>query len=113
MALTSGTKPTNKCLVLIFAFLVANLLTLYVFRQAAAQDSLAITPPPVAQVRPVVDDYFGTKVTDPYRYMERLDNPEVAKWMKAQNDYTRRVLGRMSGRDQLLARIEQLDKSVP
>jgi prolyl oligopeptidase len=30
-----------------------------------------------------------------------------------QNEYTRRVLARISGRDELRARIEQLDKSVP
>ena len=78
-----------------------------------AQDASVITRPAVARVRPVVDDYFGTKVTDPYRYMEHLNNPEVAKWMEAQNDYTRRVLGRISGRHELLARIEQLDKSIP
>ncbi|MGC1451377.1 MAG: prolyl oligopeptidase family serine peptidase [Candidatus Sulfotelmatobacter sp.] len=105
--------PSNNRLGLISAFLVANLLTPAVFRRAAAQNASEITRPPVARVRPVVDDYFGTKVTDPYRYMEHLDNPEVAKWMKAQNDYTRRVLGRISGRDELLARIEQLDKSIP
>lgn len=105
--------PSNNCLVLVSAFLIANLLTLEVFRQAVAQDASTITRPPIARVRPVVDDYFGTKVTDPYRYMEHLDNPEVAKWMKSQNEYTRRVLGRISGRDALLARIEQLDQSVP
>jgi len=105
--------PPNNCLVLVSAFLVANLLTADVVREAVAQDTAAITQPAVARVRPVVDDYFGTKVTDPYRYMEHLDNPEVAKWMKAQNDYTRRVLGRISGRDEFLARIEQLDNSVP
>lgn len=27
-------------------------------------------PPPVAPVRPVTDDYFGTKVIDNYRYFE-------------------------------------------
>jgi prolyl oligopeptidase len=105
--------PSNKCLVLVSAFLVANLVTPDVLSQAVAQDTSAITRPPVARVRPVVDDYFGTKVTDPYRYMEHLDSPEVAEWMKAQNDYTRRVLGRISGRDELRARIEQLDKSIP
>jgi prolyl oligopeptidase len=99
--------------VLISAFLVATLLTPEVFRKTVAQDTSAITQPPVARVRSVVDDYFGTKVTDPYRYMEHLDNPEVAKWMNAQNDYTRRVLGHISVRDELLARIELLDKSVP
>jgi prolyl oligopeptidase len=105
--------PANNCLLLIFAFLGTNLATPRVLSQAVAQDSPAITRPPVAQVRPVVDDYFGTKVTDPYRYMESLENPEVEGWMKAQNQYTRRVLARIPGRDELLARIEQLDESIP
>jgi hypothetical protein len=26
-----------------------------------------VNKPPVAEARPVVDDYFGTKITDPYR----------------------------------------------
>ncbi|HEY6292439.1 MAG TPA: prolyl oligopeptidase family serine peptidase [Terriglobia bacterium] len=69
--------------------------------------------PPVAPVRPVTDDYFGTKVTDPYRYMENLDDPEVQAWMKAQNDYTRAVLARIPGRQQLMTRIRELDQSAP
>src|SRR5207245_1945644 len=42
--------------------------------------------PPSAPVRPVTDIYYGTKVTDPYRYMENLADPEVQSWMKGQND---------------------------
>jgi prolyl oligopeptidase len=80
---------------------------------AVAQTPSTIAAPPVAKVRPVVDDYFGTKITDQYRYMERLDDPEVAQWMKDQNAYTQRVLESIPVRKELLARIEQLDNSVP
>lgn len=69
--------------------------------------------PPVAPVRPVTDDYFGTKVVDPYRYMENLKDPEVQAWFKAQDDYTRSALARIAGRQQLLDRIKQLDQSAP
>ncbi|HEY6291711.1 MAG TPA: prolyl oligopeptidase family serine peptidase [Terriglobia bacterium] len=69
--------------------------------------------PPVAPIRPMTDDYFGTKVVDPYRYMENLQDPEVQAWMKAQNDYTRAVLANVPGREQLLARIRELDQAVP
>ena len=77
--------------------------------------SLSGTPsaPPVAPVRPVTDDYFGTKIVDPYRYMENLKDPEVQAWMKAQNDYTRAQLARIPGREKLLERIRQLDQAVP
>jgi len=69
--------------------------------------------PPVAPVKPVTDDYYGTKVADPYRYMENLEDPEGQAWMKAQNEYTRAALATLPGRAQLLARIRELDQSVP
>ncbi|MGA8639782.1 MAG: prolyl oligopeptidase family serine peptidase [Candidatus Sulfotelmatobacter sp.] len=68
---------------------------------------------PVAPVRTVTDDYYGTKVVDPYRYMENLKDPEVQAWMKAQNDYTRAQLARIPGREKLLERIRKLDQAVP
>jgi len=73
---------------------------------AAAQSKL-----PNAPVREVTDDYFGTKVTDPYRWLENTKDPEVAAWIKAQNDYTRAVLASIPGRDQLLDRIKALDNA--
>jgi len=73
---------------------------------ATAQSQLPNTP-----VRPVTEDYFGTKVVDPYRWLENTSDPEVAAWMKAQNDYTRAVLARIPGRDELLARIKSLDNA--
>lgn len=69
--------------------------------------------PPVAPVHAVTDDYYGTKITDNYRYMEKRDDPEVTAWFNAQNDYTRAVLARLPGRVKLLARIHELDEAVP
>jgi prolyl oligopeptidase len=73
---------------------------------AVAQSRLPNTP-----VREVTDTYFGTKVTDPYRWLEDTTTPDVAAWMKAQNDYTRAILASIPGRDQLLDRIKALDNA--
>lgn len=74
---------------------------------------MAQSKPPVAPIKSQTDDYYGTKVSDPYRYMENLSNTDVQAWMKAQNDYTRTLLSDIPGRNQLLHRIEELDRTVP
>jgi prolyl oligopeptidase len=69
-------------------------------------------PPPVAPVMPVTDDYFGTPVTDNYRYFEDQTNPQVQAWMKGQADYARSVLDSLPGRRALLDRVTAIDKTL-
>ena len=59
----------------------------------------------------VTEDYFGTKVEDPYRWLEKTSEPEVVDWMKAQNEYAREILGKIPGRGALLERIKALDNA--
>ena len=69
--------------------------------------------PPAAAIENVTTDYFGTKVVDPYRWMEDgTANPKFLEFLKSQNAYTRSVLDSLKGRDALLARIQQLDNAV-
>src|SRR6266850_3870417 len=56
----------------------------------------------------VVDDYFGTKVEDPYRWMESLDSADVAAWVAAQNQVTSEYLGRLPLREHFKQRITEL-----
>ena len=70
------------------------------------------SPPPVAAVRNVADTFYGTTVDDPYRYFENKTDPEVVKWMKAQNDHARSQLARIPGRTALLEKIVKYDSSV-
>ena len=67
--------------------------------------------PPVASVHNVVDDYFGTKVNDPYRWMEDMKSSEFQTWMKAENDYTRSIIDSIPGRQKLLGAIAEYDNS--
>lgn len=63
--------------------------------------------PPAARTQDVVDDYFGTKVEDPYRWMER-GGDELTAYLTAQGKHTAAQLGRLPGRDKLLARLRGL-----
>ena len=60
-------------------------------------------PAPLA-AKPVTETFFGTKVTDDYRYFEAL-SPETLDWMKAQGNYTRSVLDSIPGRAALGRRV--------
>ena len=71
------------------------------------------SPPPAAPVENVVDEYFGVRVHDPYRYMEDFKDPKVQAWVKAQADYTNQMLATIPGREKLLRRIEELNESAP
>ncbi|HTN75000.1 MAG TPA: prolyl oligopeptidase family serine peptidase [Pirellulaceae bacterium] len=69
--------------------------------------------PPVAPVNVVTNQYHGTTIADPYRYMEEFKSPAVQEWVKGQADFTTKTLQGLSGRDALLARIRELDAGTP
>ena len=57
----------------------------------------ATEPPPPAPIRPVTDTYYGTEVTDNYRFLENLDDPGVQAWMKSQAQFTDTLLASLPG----------------
>jgi prolyl oligopeptidase len=80
------------------------LLTLYTATGHAQEK------PMIAKIQPVVDEYFGKKISDPYRYMENLQDPEVQTWFKSQADYARSVLDDIPGRQSLINKMREFDK---
>ena len=55
-----------------------------------------------------VDDYFGTKVADPYRWLEDDNSAETAAWVEAQNAVTFGFLAQIPARAQLRTRLTEL-----
>jgi prolyl oligopeptidase len=78
---------------------------------AFAPSAVAQKVPPIAPVRDVSETYFGQTVVDPYRWMENTKDPEFVAWLKAQDDATRAMLGKIPGRPQLAERIRALDNA--
>jgi prolyl oligopeptidase len=84
-----------RCLAIV---LMSGVMTAAVGAESASQ-------PPVAPVRPVTENYFGTTVVDPYRWMENRASPEFVAYMLAQGKFARATLDRIPGRDKLQARV--------
>lgn len=55
-----------------------------------------------------VDDYFGTPVADPYRWLEDDNSDETAEWVKAQNAVTFGYLEQIPFRQQLKDRLTKI-----
>jgi prolyl oligopeptidase len=70
--------------------------------------------PPISAKHPVSDEYWGTKVTEDYRWLEDFNNPEVIEWNTAQNQYTRAFLDSLPIRKTLEERLTEIySKSSP
>ena len=82
-------------------------------RAASLTSSTAASPLPALTYPPAhtvdqVDDYFGTKVPDPYRWMEDVDSPDLKTWIDAENALTQGYLARIPGREKMHRRLMDL-----
>ena len=63
---------------------------------------------PAARKSDVVDDYHGTRVPDPYRWLEDPDSPESRAWIEAQNRLTAAYLAEIPARGAIRERLTKL-----
>ena len=63
---------------------------------------------PVTKKGDVVDTYFGTKVPDPYRWLEDDKSEETAAWVKEQNKVTFGYLENIPYREQIKSHLEKM-----
>lgn len=79
-------------------------------QSTAVPDPANVTRPPATRTDDVVDDYFGTKVADPYRWLEDQNSPETRAWIEKENGYTDSILSKLPGREGLRAQLGALLK---
>ena len=63
---------------------------------------------PVAEKQDVTDNYFGTNVTDVYRWLEDDTTAAVADWVEKQNKVTQDYFSRIPFREKLKQRLTEL-----
>ena len=63
---------------------------------------------PQTRMDNTVDTYFGTQVSDPYRWLEDDRSAETAQWVKAQNDFTFGYLSKIPYRQAIKEKLEKL-----
>ncbi|HEX2967509.1 MAG TPA: prolyl oligopeptidase family serine peptidase [Bacteroidales bacterium] len=63
---------------------------------------------PVTKKVEVTDEYFGTRVSDPYRWLEDDRSAETAEWVKAQNSVTFAYLEKIPYRNEIKSRLEKI-----
>ena len=68
----------------------------------------AMIYPPTRKDDSIADDYFGSRIADPYRWLEDPNSAETQAWVEAQNSTTFAFLERLPGRDRIRRRLTQL-----
>jgi len=71
-------------------------------------DHITLPPPPATETVPVTDDYFGTKITDNYRWLEDSKSPETRAFLDRQIAYADRYLKQAKVRPQLAEDLDAL-----
>ena len=80
----------------------------FVLASVAAGAQPSGIPYPPASRGPVIDNYHGTPVADPYRWLEDLDSPETRAWVMAQARLTQDYLNRIDARPRIKRRLREL-----
>jgi prolyl oligopeptidase len=93
------------------ATLALALMTVFGTSQAADPAACpvgsALTYPVTAKIGQI-DDYHGTRVADPYRWLEDANSAETKQWVDAENAVTQAWLGQIPQREAIRQRLTKL-----
>ena len=76
--------------------------------QEESNNNLELKPYPETRKGEVTDNYHGTEVADPYRWLENDTAAEVEAWVKAQNEVTEHYLSQIPYRNQIKDRLTDI-----
>lgn len=89
--------------------LLAMLLAMSSNAQTSAYRFAGVDVPPPLPIQNVQDVHWGTKVDDPYRFLEQVKDPAVVTWMRGQADAADAILNRLPGRQSIFNTLKEKD----
>ncbi len=87
-------------------FILSSMLLLAC--QTASKEEKLIMKYPITAKVDTVDNYFGTEIKDPYRWLEDDNSPETKAWVTEENKVTFGYLDKIPFREDLKNRLEKL-----
>ncbi len=87
------------------ALVTLTMLTFAAYRNSTGEERLQY---PKTRETAQTDNYFGTVVPDPYRWLEDDNSPETARWVEEENKVTFAYLEKIPFRTQVKDRLMQL-----
>lgn len=89
------------------SILITATIVLNACKTEPEQKQISINYPKTKKVDQV-DDYFGTPIEDPYRWLEDDNSAETAEWVKQQNEITFNYLSNIPFREKIKERLTEL-----
>lgn len=93
---------------MVFLCVLSLALVLFIGCSSKKASNVSDITYPVTAKGDQVDDYHGTQVSDPYRWLEDDRAPEVEKWVAEQNKVTFAYLEKIPYRQDILKRLQDL-----
>jgi len=85
-----------------------SLFILFSGKICNAQDSISYYPRTFKDT--TVDEYFGTKIADPYSWLEDNNSAQTKAWINAENKLTFSYLNKITFKDTIRARLKEILK---
>ncbi len=92
----------------IFTTVLLSIILIGCMDKEALNEIPVLDYPDVMRDSAVVDDYHGTQIADPYRWLEDDNSDETRAWVKAQNEVTQSFLSEIPYRQKVVDRLSEL-----
>ena len=89
-------------------FTISVISMMFFMSSCNTNPKIELKPYPQTAKDSIVDNYFGTEVADPYRWLEDDKSEATAAWVKSENEVTFDYLSQIPYREALRERLSEI-----